>query len=297
MRVDGMGRKRIVGLEWLDPINTEQRLWARAYLLTKGFEKHFHFRDKVLPTELPSHQEMLHAGMAIEQKTGARELFRDMKDAWRQEKSRNKKKETGRQVCAFTLNSATKAMLDDMARELGTNATALLEKMISKAHKSHTSKAKKQNPTQSKPEKTARNTYGRGGHPSTDKIEVAQSPAFSEDNTQTNDASTSGHQETGATAPAADTHDPVSADNQELTTQDDRTALDSYVKTDTPIEGDLSHNAEWAKKSISDLLTLRAENKAARAKQARPPSPPSEQIATTTTGADSPPTTRSDEQS
>jgi hypothetical protein len=290
MRADGMGRKRIIGLEWLDPINTEQRLWARAYLRTKGFEKHFHFRDKVLPTELPSHQEMLHAGMEIEQEAGARELFRDMKDAWRQEKSRNKKKETGRQVCAFTFSATSKANLQEMAQKKGTNATALLEKLIARAYKADqpkTATKKKEQPLQVDQRPSLDDIYDHlSGNAVLDGEQAIQNPP------------TEGSSTDAISAPEKITI----ADNQVREMRGSKSTPDTHEQIDSPqaqtsTDDELALNAERAKKSISDLLTLKAENKAARAKQARPPSPPPEQIETTATAADSPPTTRSDEQS
>lgn len=133
-----MGRKRAPGLEWLEPNNTKQRLWALEYLRGKGFQSLFNYRDKILPNEPHTHEEMLRVGMEIEQGVGARELFRDMKEAWRQERNRNKKKDTGHLVCAFTLNGSTKINLQRMAKELDTSATALLEKLIAKAYQAHT---------------------------------------------------------------------------------------------------------------------------------------------------------------
>lgn len=66
-----------------------------GYCEQKAVESLFHYREKILPNELPSHKEMLDAGMYIEQETVARELFGDMKDAWRQEKDRKKKRIKG----------------------------------------------------------------------------------------------------------------------------------------------------------------------------------------------------------
>lgn len=289
MRVDGMGRKRIVGLEWLDPINTEQRLWARAYLRTKGFEKHFHFRDKVLPTELPSHQEMLHAGMEIEQEAGARELFRDMKDAWRQEKSRNKKKESGRQVCAFTFSATSKANLQEMAQKKGTNATALLEKLIARAYKADqpkTATKKKEQPPQVDQRPSLDDIYDHlSGNSVLDGEQAIQNPPPERSSTD------------AISAPEQIT----TADNQEREMRGGKSTPDTYEQIDSPqaqtsTDDELALNAERAKKSMSEVLTLKAVNKAARAEKARPPSPPSKQIATTTAEAGSPPTTRSDEQ-
>jgi len=285
-----MGRKRIVGLEWLDPINTEQRLWARAYLRTKGFEKHFHFRDKVLPTELPSHQEMLHAGMEIEQ-AGARELFRDMKDAWRQEKSRNKKKESGRQVCAFTFSATSKANLQEMAQKKGTNATALLEKLIARAYKAQQPKPDAK--TEEPPKQPPQDDQFR----SLEEIR----DALSEDTELNDEQAIQNPPPEGSSTDAISAPEQITiADNQEPAIRSGTSTPDTHEQIDspqaeTPIEDDLSHNAEWAKKSISELLTIKAENKAIRAKQARPPSPP-EQVETSAAGAGSPPTTRSDEQ-
>ncbi len=138
-----VGRKRTPGLEWLDPENASQHLWAREYLLAKGYEEHFHYRDKVLPGTSPSHQEMLQIGGKIEQEDGAHKLFQGMKEAWRQERSRQKKKETGHLACLFILNGDTKDNLKEMAKELDTDATALLEKLIAKAYKAHQRKKDK----------------------------------------------------------------------------------------------------------------------------------------------------------
>jgi hypothetical protein len=139
-----MGRKRVVGLDWLDSENTNQRLWALKYLQAKGLERIFHNGERILPNELPSHNEMLDAGMYIEQGTGARQLFSDMKDAWRQERDRNKKKEAGRQVCVFTLCTATKSHLKTMAKERKKSPTELLESMITKAYTAHVRRQQRQ---------------------------------------------------------------------------------------------------------------------------------------------------------
>ena len=143
-----MGRKRVPGLDWLDPENKNQRLWALEYLRTKGFESLFRHREKILPNELPSHKEMLAAGMNIELEDGARELLGDMKDAWRQEKDRERKKESHRQVCAFSLYTTTKNHLQEMAKHKETNATALLETLIKRAHKAYLREQQKQRPKQ-----------------------------------------------------------------------------------------------------------------------------------------------------
>ncbi|MFL1555071.1 hypothetical protein [Pseudomonas sp. O11] len=143
-----MGRKRVPGLDWLELENTNQRFWALEYLRAKGFESLFHHREKIRPNEIPSHKEMLAAGMNIELEAGARELFGDMKHAWRQEKDRKKKKDSDRHVCAFSFSSTTKIRLQEMAKEKATNATALLETLITKAHKAHVLKQQKQRPKQ-----------------------------------------------------------------------------------------------------------------------------------------------------
>ena len=74
-----------------------------------------------------------------------------MKDAWRQEKSRSKKKEEGYRPCLFTLKGTTRDDLQRMANEQGTDATALLEKLIEKAYKTHLKKQQRaQQPKQPK---------------------------------------------------------------------------------------------------------------------------------------------------
>jgi hypothetical protein len=138
-----VGRKRTPGLEWLDPENLSQHLWVREYLLARGYEEHFHYKAKVLPDTPPSHQEMLQIGGKIEQEDGAHELFQGMKAAWRQERNRQKKKETGHLACLFILKGDTKENLKEMAKELDTDATALLEKLIAKAYKAHQRKKDK----------------------------------------------------------------------------------------------------------------------------------------------------------
>lgn len=135
------GRKRIPGLEWLEPGNAEQHRWAREYLEARGYADHFEHRDKVLPNKPVSYTELIHAGDKIEQESGARELFRDMKDAWRQKRSRDGAK--GRKVCSFTLNETTKTSLKEMAKEQGVSATDLLESLISRAYQAHLRKRKK----------------------------------------------------------------------------------------------------------------------------------------------------------
>ncbi|WP_462381943.1 hypothetical protein [Pseudomonas sp. Marseille-QA0892] len=139
-----MGRKRAIGLEWLDPRDIDQRYWAIEYLSAKGYQELFYYQQKICPDELPSHEQMLHAGKKIEQSAGARELLKDMKDAWRQQRNRNNKKQEGHLVCSFTLNGETKKNLKKMASELNISATALLEILIKKAYQTHTKKQAKQ---------------------------------------------------------------------------------------------------------------------------------------------------------
>lgn len=155
-----MGRKRILGLDWLELENTSQRLWAVDYLRAKGFDDLFPCRKKRPLDELPSYKEMLAAGMDIERKQAARELFGDMKSAWRQEKDRQKKKDSGRQVCAFTLDTIIKANLQVMAKEQNKSATALLESLITKAYSAHLRRQQKQHSKHSSP--TARNYSFQG---------------------------------------------------------------------------------------------------------------------------------------
>lgn len=138
-----MGRQRTFGLEWLEPENVEQRIWARDYLLVKGYGQHFHCRDSARQNQVPSYEEMLLLGRKIEQENGAYKLIQSMKDAWRQEKSRSKKKDRGHHVYLFTFKISTKENLQKMARELGTDATALLEKMIARAYQAHLRKHQK----------------------------------------------------------------------------------------------------------------------------------------------------------
>jgi hypothetical protein len=114
------------------------------FLITKGYQELFHYTNKLRPNELPSHEQMLHAGTTIELNAGARDLFKDMKEAWRQQRSRNKKKQTGHLVSTFTLNGETKYILQRMAKALDISATALLEKLIAKAYQSHLRKQDKQ---------------------------------------------------------------------------------------------------------------------------------------------------------
>lgn len=136
-----MGRPRTPGLEWLDSKDANQHLWARDYLRLKGYQNLFDSR--ISPLGPPYWNDLIRIGKEIEEEKGARELFRDMKDAWRQEKSRNKKKAEGYRPCLFTLKGSTKDNLQRMAKELDTDATALLEKLIVKAYKAHQRKHQK----------------------------------------------------------------------------------------------------------------------------------------------------------
>jgi len=130
-------------LEWLDPQDINQRRWAIGFLLAKGYQELFQYQQKIRPDELPSHEQMLHAGIEIERNAGARELLKDMKDAWRQQKNRNKKKQEGHLACTFTLNSKTKGNLKKMASELNISATTLVENLIARAYQSHIRKQAK----------------------------------------------------------------------------------------------------------------------------------------------------------
>ena len=143
-----MGRPRKPGLEWLDPENADQHHWARDYLRQRGHES---LVDANINPLSISRKDLLRLGQKLEEEKGARELFRDMKDAWRQEKIRNKKKEEGYRPCLFTLKGATRDDLQRMANEQGTDATALLEKLIEKAYKTHLKKQQRaQQPKQPK---------------------------------------------------------------------------------------------------------------------------------------------------
>ena len=132
-----MGRPRKPGLEWLDPENADQHHWARDYLRQRGHES---LVDANINPLSISRRDLLRVGQTLEEGKGARELFRDMKDAWRQLKNRSKKKEEGYRPCLFTLKGATRDDLQRMANEQGTDATALLEKLIEKAYKTHLKK-------------------------------------------------------------------------------------------------------------------------------------------------------------
>lgn len=132
-----MGRPRKPGLEWLDPENADQHHWARDYLRQRGHE--ILVDANINPLSI-SRRDLLRVGQTLEEEKGARELFRDMKDAWRQLKNRSKKKEEGYRPCLFTLKGTTRDDLKRMANEQGTDATALLEKLIDKAYKAHLKK-------------------------------------------------------------------------------------------------------------------------------------------------------------
>jgi hypothetical protein len=139
-----LGRKRAIGLEWLNPEDINQRKWAIDFLWARGYQQLFYFQQKIRPDEPPSHEQMLHVGTEIERSAGARELLKDMKDAWRQQRSRSKKKQEGHLVCAFTLNRETKNNLKKMASDLNISATALVENLIEKAYQAHIRKQAKQ---------------------------------------------------------------------------------------------------------------------------------------------------------
>lgn len=143
-----MGRPRKPGLEWLDPENADQHHWARDYLRQRGHES---LVDANINPLSISRRDLLRVGQTLEEGKGARELFRDMKDAWRQLKNRSKKKEEGYRPCLFTLKGTTRDDLQRMANEQGTDATALLEKLIEKAYKNHLKKQQRaQQPKQPK---------------------------------------------------------------------------------------------------------------------------------------------------
>ncbi|MEA9988168.1 hypothetical protein QN404_04585 [Pseudomonas sp. RTS1] len=139
-----MGRKRKPGLEWLDPENRTQRQWALDYLWAKGFQV-FDKEDRAdTPILFARHGEMLELGAKIERRNDGREIFQDMKAAWRQKDRRDSAK--GKTVCAFTLSMSAKTNLREMAEDLEKSATALLESFITKAYKAHIRKRQKQQP-------------------------------------------------------------------------------------------------------------------------------------------------------
>jgi hypothetical protein len=177
-----MGRPRKPGLEWLDQENAKQHLWARDYLRFKGFED-------LDADQSISWKDLLRLGQKIEEEKGARELFRDMKDAWRQERSRSKKKEEGYRPCLFTLKGATRDDLQRMANEQGTDATALLEKLIEKAYKTHLKKQQRaEQPKQ--PKQPKQTIYG-------DRLDINQLRDSPEDAK----ASAAEHEEPAAQSP------------------------------------------------------------------------------------------------
>lgn len=136
-----LGRKRTPGLKWLAPDNSEQHRWAWEYLKAHGHAHHFEFLGRILPNTPVSHTDLIHAGNKIEQEPGARELFRNMKDAWRQKRSRDGVK--GRKACLFTLKETTKNSLKEMAKDQGVSATELLETLISRSYLAHLRRKKK----------------------------------------------------------------------------------------------------------------------------------------------------------
>lgn len=187
-----MGRPRKPGLEWLDPENADQHRWARDYLQQRGHESLV--ADHINPLII-SLNDLLRAGQKLEEGKGARELFRDMKDAWRQEKSRNKKKEEGYRSCLFSLKGSTKDNLQQMANEQGTDATALLEKLIDKAYKAH---LKKQQSAQEQ-EQPKQTIYGDRQDIGLLKDESAMTSKEAKPNSQKNE--NTGHQELFLGAP------------------------------------------------------------------------------------------------
>ena len=137
-----MGRKRKPGLEWLDPENGTQRQWALDYLWAKGFQVFDKENRAGSPMLFARHGEMLELGAKIERRNDGREIFQDMKAAWRQKDRRDSAK--GKKVCAFTLNTSAKTNLSEMAEDQGRSATALLESLITKAYKAHIRKRQTQ---------------------------------------------------------------------------------------------------------------------------------------------------------
>lgn len=137
-----MGRKRKPGLEWLDPENGTQRQWALDYLWAKGFQGFDKENRAGSPMLFARHREMLELGAKIERRNDGREIFQDMKAAWRQKDRRDSAK--GKKVCAFTLSTSAKTNLREMAEDQGKSATALLESLITKAYKAHTRKRQTQ---------------------------------------------------------------------------------------------------------------------------------------------------------
>ena len=176
-----MGRKRVPGLEWLDPQDRSQREWALNYLWAKD-----RLPDNKRPTDLIKDTDIQKIGAAMELTASGRGILKLMKEAWRQK--RNKDTSIDTETCTFNLKASTKASLRELAEHQKKDMTSLLEALIGKAYKSHQSKIKKEKAPQSKPEKTAKNPFGRGQHPSTGtgKIDTAQSPACPEENIQPN---------------------------------------------------------------------------------------------------------------
>ncbi len=137
-----MGRKRKPGLEWLAPENGTQRQWALDYLWAKGVQVFDKENRAGSPMLFASHGEMLELGAKIERRNDGREIFQDMKAAWRQKDRRDSAK--GKKVCAFTLNMSATTNLSEMAEDQGKSATALLESLITKAYKAHIRKRQTQ---------------------------------------------------------------------------------------------------------------------------------------------------------
>lgn len=176
-----MGRKRVLGLEWLDPQDRNQREWALNYLWAKD-----RLPDNKRPTDFIKDADIQKIGAAMERTANGRGVLKLMKEAWRQK--RNKDTNIDTETCTFNLKASTKASLRELAEHQKKNMTSLLEALIGKAYKSHQSRIKKEKAPQSKPEKTASNTFARGQQPSTGtgNIDTAQSSAYPEESIQSN---------------------------------------------------------------------------------------------------------------
>lgn len=176
-----MGRKRVPGLEWLDPQDRNQREWALNYLWAKD-----RLPDNKRPTDFIKDADIQKTGAAMELTANGREVLKLMKEAWRQK--RNKDTNIDTETCTFNLKASTKASLRELAEHQKKDMTSLLEALIGKAYKSHQSKIKKEKAPQSKPEKPASNTFARGQQPSTGtgKIDTSQSSAYPEESIQPN---------------------------------------------------------------------------------------------------------------
>lgn len=172
-----MGRKRVPGLEWLDPKDRNQRAWALNYLWAKD-----RLPDKKRPTDFIEDAGIQRIGTVMELSASGREVLKLMKEAWRQK--RNKDTNTGIETCTFNLKTSTKTSLREIAEHQKKDMTSVLEALIGKAYKSHQSRIKKETAPRPTTERTAKNPFGRGQHPSTGtgKIDIAQSSAYLEEN-------------------------------------------------------------------------------------------------------------------